>query len=75
MLLAVSNLRFLLDGWDIRNCRGGPDLAVRMGIARTHHGSAIFKDLDIVDLWICAKFLKLLGPAVYNGANIGALHP
>src|SRR5690349_5217367 len=45
-----------------------------MRIAGTHHGAAILKNLYVVDSRMCAEFLKLIGPTIDDGANVGRLH-
>ena len=53
---------------------GGPDLAVRMGIAGAHHGAAVLEDLDVIKLGLAAEFGVLLGPGIDDEADSGEFH-
>jgi hypothetical protein len=53
---------------------GGPNLAVGMGIAGAHHGSAILKDLDVADPGDGGELAELLLPGGDDGADRGDRH-
>ena len=58
----------------VRDVLGGPDLAVRMGIAGAHHGAAIFEDLYIADIRPVAELSSLRGPGFDNPLDLCGLH-
>src|SRR5579872_2519580 len=69
MSLPVGALSHQLLGGCFGNRVRCPDLAVRMWIARAHHGSAIFEDLDVVDAFQAAQFAELPAPSVDDRFN------
>src|SRR6185437_4316547 len=58
----------------VRNVLGGPDLTMWVGIASTHHGSAVFEDLDIAQLRLAAEFFVFSGPGIDDFADVGERH-
>src|SRR5438128_453414 len=65
----------LLLGRLIRNAGAGPDLAMGMRIARSHHGAAVFKYLNVIDKWQSAQLLVLLSPDIHNPPQVVQRHP
>lgn len=53
---------------------GGPDLAVGVGVAGSHHGSAIFEDLDVAQVGLAAEFFVFGCPGVNDFADVGQRH-
>jgi hypothetical protein len=74
MRIAVGQLRFLLHARNVGDGCGGPDLAMRMGVAGAHHRAAILENLHVIDVVARAKLHKLSGPGIYDGAYVGRLH-
>src|SRR6516164_6649290 len=72
--VAVGTLRLLLGLWDIRNACGRPDLAMGVRIAGTHHGTAIFENLDVLNVVKRTELLELPSPAIDHSSDIGAVH-
>ena len=59
----------------IREARNGPDLAVRMGIARPHHLPAILEDLDIIDKRQTTDLPILFRPGADDLEQFRLFHP
>jgi len=74
VLIEVTGLRSALCCGLVGDVFGGPDLAVRVGIARAHHGSPILEYLDIADAWAGTELAFLRGSDVDDAANGGELH-
>src|SRR3954469_12597586 len=55
VLFKITSLEGQLFFWNVRNGARGPNLAVGMRVAGTHHGAAIFEDLNMVDLRHCTQ--------------------
>jgi hypothetical protein len=53
---------------------GGPDLAVRVRIARAHHRPAVFEDLHMLNARVIAKFPKLISPSANDFLDRGHRH-
>ena len=70
----VGLLGFGFQGWFVGDVAGGPDLAVGVGVAGAHHGSAIFEDLDVVDPVDGGDLFGFGGPGVDDAAHVRALH-
>src|SRR4051812_5591188 len=56
------------------NAGAGPDLAMRMWIARTHHSSAVFEYLHIPDPCQLHQFPPLFCPLINNSTYGGNIH-
>ena len=74
MLVVISGLCDGLGCRLIRHVLGGPDLSVRMRVARAHHGAAILEDLHVADLRTGAQLYKLIRPFIDHHANVRRLH-
>ena len=62
MSLQILALRSKLTGGLVGDMFRGPDLAVWMWVGGTHHGAAVFKDLDVADVGTRTQFGFLGGP-------------
>src|SRR6185437_15492198 len=58
----------------VGNVLGGPDLAVGVGIAGAHHGSAVLEDLNVAEIGLTAEFLVFGGPGIDDFADVGERH-
>ena len=65
----------LLLGGLVRDAGAGPDLAMRMRIARSHHRAAVFENLNVIDKRQCTQFLVLLSPEIHDSPKLVRLHP
>ena len=54
--------------------RGSPYLAMGMRIAGAHHGAAIFKYLDMIDVLARAQFLILRRSEIHYTLNVRDAH-
>src|SRR5213596_2260169 len=52
----------------------GPDLTMRMGVAGTHHGPAIFENLNVVDEGKCPEFAILCRPYIHHSPKLVSGH-
>jgi hypothetical protein len=53
---------------------GGPDLAVWVRVGGSHHGTAVFEDLDVVDPGEVAERGGFVGPGVDDAGDVGDGH-
>src|SRR5436305_4581873 len=51
-----------------------PNLAMRMRIARAHHFAAVFKYLDVLNVWHGRKLHELCGPCANHVFNFRYAH-
>src|SRR5438094_10025936 len=47
----------------------GPNLTMRMGVACTHHGPAIFENLNVVDEGKCHEFAIFYGQYIHHSTK------
>ncbi len=71
---AIVELGGEFEGGLVGDVLGGPDLAVGMGVAGAHHGTAVFEDLHVLDFGAGAEFGGLFGPHLDDAADGGEIH-
>src|SRR5713226_6836421 len=59
----------LLPGGNVRQARARPDLAMGMRIARPHHRTAVFEDLQVADGRVGRQLPGLIAPFVHDATD------
>jgi hypothetical protein len=75
VLELVGCLQLLLSAWLVGYGLIGPNLAMWMGVATTHHLPTVFEDLDVINVGVFAQLTVLLNPQIYDRRDIFEIHP
>src|SRR5215471_16483685 len=74
MAIPVRNERCRFFCWLVWNCRGGPNLTVRMCIAGPHYRPTVFEDRDIADVRFLRERYIFGDPGIDNRPDLAGAH-